>query len=191
MLFEFCCLTVIYPCVPRVYSYLSRSLQAQQALMWCVMRLLWCYGSERFWNFCGHMISDRAHPLTNFINAYNMRRSVDNIPRAWVQEVIAHATTHNLRNVKAAVEHLCAEPTEPEYGVRALFQRSSLMEAREFEADVDPTLLQHVLPQLHADWARVNFTARAIPFSNMCYSVMFCCFPVFCVSNLTDTIIAR
>ena len=54
--------------------------------------------------------------------------------------------------------------------MRALFQRSSLMEAREFEADVDPTLLQHVLPQLHADWARVNFTARAIPFSNMCHS---------------------
>ena len=75
--------------------------------------------------------------------------------------------------------------------MRALFQRSSLMEAREFEADVDPTLLQHVLPQLHADWARVNFNIRAIPFSNMCHSVMFCCFPVFCVSNLTDTIIAR
>ena len=157
--------------------------------MWCVMRLLWCYGSERFWNFCGHMISDRAHPLANFINAYNMRRSVDNIPRAWVQEVIAHATTHNLRNVKAAVEHLCAEPTEPEYGVRALFQRSVLADSSEFRAD--PTLLQHVLPQLHADWARVNFNIRAIPFSNMCHSVMFCCFPVFCVSNLTDTIIAR
>ena len=167
--------------------------------MWCVMRLLWCYGSERFWNFCGHMISDRAHPLANFINAYNMRRSVDNIPRAWVEEVAAHATTHNLRNVKAAVEHLCAEPTEPEYGVRALFQRSVLADSSEVRAD--PTLLQHVLPQLHADWARVNFNIRAIPFSNMSHSglilvsfwshfgliwchlvssVMFCCFPVFC-----------
>jgi hypothetical protein len=75
--------------------------------------------------------------------------------------------------------------------VRALFQRSSLVEAPELRPD--PTLLQHVLPQLHADWARVNFKTRAIPFSNMCHSglilvsfwcnlvssVMFCCFPVF------------
>ena len=54
--------------------------QAQQALGWGPMRSFWCYGSERFWNFCGHMIKDRAHPLANFINAFNLRRSVDEVP---------------------------------------------------------------------------------------------------------------
>ena len=82
--------------------------QAQQALVWGVMRLFWCYGSERFWNFCGHMITDRARPLANFVRAYNMQRSVDNVPLAWIDEV-KYATQHKLRKLRKASEYLRAE----------------------------------------------------------------------------------
>ena len=80
--------------------------QAQQALEWGPMRSFWCYGSERFWNFCGHMIKDRAHPLANFINAFNLRRSVDEVPPAWTEEVISYATQHDIKHIKSAVEHM-------------------------------------------------------------------------------------
>ena len=75
--------------------------QAQQALEWGPMRSFWCYGSERFWNFCGHMIKDRAHPLANFINAFNLRRSVDEVPPAWAEEVISYAAQHDeIKHIK-------------------------------------------------------------------------------------------
>ena len=99
--------------------------QAQQALGWGPMRSFWCYGSERFWNFCGHMIKDRAHPLANFINAFNLRRSVDEVPPAWAEEVISYAAQHDeIKHVKSAVEHMQGTPPEPVHGLRALYLRS-------------------------------------------------------------------
>ena len=127
--------------------------------MWGLLRVFWCYGGERYWNFCGHMIKDRAHPLANFIQAYNQRRAVDNIPPAWIDEVHAYATANKLGLVKDAVEHLRVEAPEPEYGVRQLLLKSTPTDAPELTTD--PALLQFVLPQLHGDWARGDFTPRA------------------------------
>ena len=129
--------------------------QAQQALVWGVMRLFWCYGSERFWNLCGHMITDRARPLTNFVRAYNMQRSVDNVPPGWIDEVVGYATQHKLRKIRKAADYLRAEPPEPEYGVRALFQRSLRNGAA--GPALDPRLLEYVLPQLAPAWSRGDF----------------------------------
>ena len=127
--------------------------------MWGLLRMFWCYGGERYWNFCGHMIKDRAHPLANFIQAYNTRRAVDNLPPAWIDEVLTYSATHKLGHVKDAVEHLRVEAPEPEYGVRQLLRKSTPTHAPELTAD--PALLQFVLPQLHGDWAHGNFTPRA------------------------------
>jgi len=135
------------------------SRQAQQALVWGLLRVFWCYGGERYWNFCGHMIKDRAHPLANFIQAYNQRRAVDNIPPAWIDEVLTYSATNKLTMAKDAVEHLRVEAPEPEYDVRQLLLKSTPTDAPELRAD--PALLQFVLPQLHGDWAHGNFTPRA------------------------------
>ena len=105
------------------------------------MRSFWCYGSERFWNFCGHMIKDRAHPLANFINAFNLRRSVDEVPPAWAEEVISYAAQHDeIKHIKSAVEHMQGTPPEPVHGLRALSAISEEPEAGVRFRPVGPAL---------------------------------------------------
>ena len=108
--------------------------------MWGLLRVFWCYGGERYWNFCGHMIKDRAHPLANFIQAYNQRRAVDNIPPAWIDEVLTYSATNKLNMAKDAVEHLRVEAPEPEYDVRQLLLKSTPTDAPELTADPAPAV---------------------------------------------------
>ena len=44
------------------------------------MRLFWCYGNERLNAYINRWIHDRAHPLTNLVNAYRSRRVADYLP---------------------------------------------------------------------------------------------------------------
>ena len=101
------------------------------------------------------MITDRARPLANFVRAYNMQRSVDNVPPGWIDEVVGYAAKHRLRKIHKAAQYLRAEPPEPEYGVRALFQRSLRNGA--VRPALDPLILAHVLPQLEPAWSQGNF----------------------------------
>ena len=135
--------------------------QAQQALEWGPMRSFWCYGSERFWNFCGHMIKDRAHPLANFINAFNLRRSVDEVPPAWTEEVISYATQHDIKHIKSAVEHMQGKPPEPVHGLRALYLRS--VPNQKPASAFDPAVLRFVLPQLDPRLACDGYDFRTTP----------------------------
>ncbi len=132
--------------------------QAQQALEWGLMRSFWCYGSERFWNFCGHMIKDRAHPLANFINAFNLRRSVDEVPPPWIEEVISYATQHDIKHIKSAVEHMQSKVPEPVHGLRALYLRS--VKNQKPASAFDTSVLRFVLPQLDPRLARDGYDFR-------------------------------
>ena len=121
------------------------------------MRLLWCYGSERFWNFCGRTIHDRAHPLANFTKTTNTRRAVDCVPRRFVDELLSFADEHQLQSVTDAVQNAIGVPKPDVFGVRALYKNLDLSSPA---APIAPELLLSALKQLSFDWASISYETR-------------------------------
>lgn len=138
--------------------------QVQQAVsLNAVMRLFWCYGSERFWNYCGRMISDRGHPLENFIKGINIRKSADAIPTRFVSELAAHVAQHNLSNLVDTVDKLRAS-TPGRTVAHTPAQLLARARATNVPFQAPPGTLDHVLHQLKHDWgAEINHTYRTRP----------------------------
>jgi hypothetical protein len=113
------------------------------------------------------MIKDRAHPLANFINAFNLRRSVDEVPPAWAEEVISYAAQHDeIKHVKSAVEHMQGTPPEPVHGLRALYLRS--VKKQKPASAFDPSALRFVLPQLDPRLVCDGYDFRTTPLCCVC-----------------------
>ena len=123
------------------------------------MRILWCYGSERFWNFCGRTIQDRAHPLANFIKSINRRRAVDCVPREFVAELLSHAERHGQTYVKDAVEYAIGTPKPVALNIRELYATLDLRD-RGSQAPIVPELLLPALQQLSFDWQSISREIR-------------------------------
>ena len=117
------------------------------------MRILWCYGSERFWNFCGRTIKDRAHPLANFVNSIAARRAIDCVPRKFVDELLSHANQHNLTIITEAVEYAIGVPKPAALSIKALY---ATLELSGSTVPVAPELLQPALQQLSFDWTSIS-----------------------------------
>ena len=122
-----------------------------------LMRILWCYGSERFWNFRGRTIKDRGHPLANFIKSINARRAIDSVPRAFVTELLSHADKHKLNYITEAVEYAVGVPKPAELSIQALFATLDLSRA---VLPVEPELLRPALKQLAFDWESISYEIR-------------------------------
>ena len=104
------------------------------------------------------MITDRGHPLENFIKGINLRKSADAIPTRFISELAAHVAQHNLSNLVDTVSRL-RSPAPGRTVARTPAQL--LTRAREenvaFQAPAGS--LDHVLHQLKHDWgAEINLS---------------------------------
>ena len=124
------------------------------------MRILWCYGSERFWNFCGRTIKDRGHPLANFIKSINARRAVDSVPRAFVAELLSHAAEHTLNYITEAVEYAVGVPKPAALSIQTLF---ASLDLRGSATPVAPELLLPAFKQLSFKWESISYEIRTPP----------------------------
>jgi hypothetical protein len=108
------------------------------------------------------MITDRAHPMVNFVSAYNMLRSASNCRPEWITELLAYTHQHKLNVAQDAVQYLQASvPSRRGRGcsVRQLLAESTALVTP--PEDVRLSLLSHLLPQLEYDWSREQLQLRA------------------------------
>jgi len=144
------------------------------------MRILWCYGSERFWNFCGRTIQDRAHPLANFIQSINRRRAVDCVPREFVAELLSHAERHGQAYVKEAVEYAIGTPKPVALNVRELYATLDFSDGG-LSAPVVPALLLPALQQLSFPWPSIESEIRMASHSCVVLAACVCVCVRVCV----------
>ena len=97
------------------------------------------------------MITDRGHPLENFIKGINLRKSADAIPTRFISELAAHVAQHNLSNLVDTVRQFrSAAP-----GVSAARSPEQLLvrsRADSVQWQAPAGTLDHVLHQLKYDW---------------------------------------
>ena len=123
----------------------------------CKMRTLWCYGSERFWNYCGRTITDRAHPLRNFVKSINRRRAVDGVPQEYVRELLAFAQAHDLSTLTEGINTVTGVPEPAAYSLRSLYDNMN------FDHPAAPIQLDLLLPafqQLSFPWGSTPHAIR-------------------------------
>jgi hypothetical protein len=113
------------------------------------------------------MITDRAHPMANFVSAYNKLRSASNCRPEWISELLAYTGQHKLSVAQDAVQYLQA--SVPSRRGRGLSVRQLLAESTQLITppdDVRLSLLSHVLPQLEYNWTDEQLEIRASTISN-------------------------
>jgi len=106
------------------------------------------------------MITDRGHPLENFIKGINLRKSADAIPTRFVSELNAYIAKYRLSNLVDTVAKLRSSVPG-----RTVARTPAQLLTRAREANVPfqapAGTLEHVLHQLKYDWgAEINHTFR-------------------------------